>query len=117
MGRGGLPAAYRPHAGARCEPRRRAHAPGHLAIAQCRAEDAFASARAALTADPLGLSTRTNSLIIALCAHEFEQVIDEADRFIAEHPTFSEAHRWKAMALSMGGDYGAAQCATSAPWS
>jgi TolB-like protein/Tfp pilus assembly protein PilF len=81
----------------------------HLAIARRRVDEALASARSALAADPLGLTTRANSFIIAFCARDFARVIRETNELIAEYPCFSEAFRWKAMALSMQGDYGSAR--------
>lgn len=80
----------------------------HLAIAQCRVDEALTAAHAALAVDPLGLATRANFVIIAFFAREFALAIQQANDLIAEYPTFSEGYRLKALSLSMQGDHGAA---------
>jgi hypothetical protein len=53
------------------------------------------------------METRTWVLATAWLTRRFERQIAEADRLLADHPSYSDALRWRSMAYTACGDYGA----------
>ena len=59
---------------------------------------------AAVRADPLGLGTRWNYIVLLCLAGAFDRAVAEADRLLTEAPFFDDARRWRGRARCMLGD-------------
>ncbi len=62
-------------------------------------DDALWCCERAVSADPNGSAARTSLAVARFFARRFTESVTTCDQVIAVEPAFSEAHRWKALAL------------------